>query len=402
MASKTTQPAPKPIAGYYHTVDPNYGSSQEGSSNNHVFVPSQSTASNDGSQFPLDFLPSGTDGGGWEIADSRGSLLLLYRGVKLPNIFDAAKGANPGLVVCEPMTRQYKEVPCSPEDDLKGHKCLGLFLLHGDKTRRFCGGGIDISLSNFKVMAALLRPHCFSSGHGVPVACMFSRSSVSSVFSMEREVKGAWRSSVFSIGSDWHIVKRAWGVQGIDVPSTIESFYLAGRACGSLYWGIEGTAGVALVLDEDTAGFSTAVLPEATLGSHGRCSFRVIGGGDGVMHVVRVIDNDLLKVYTRIHGGDDKWVVERLVRLREATGELPGREDGYFQGEAVIVDAHDTYVLLTPREKTWLFSVVLETMEVDRGHERNKYAGPGYPWELPLPVRKPWSPISRLFSCIEI
>lgn len=51
------------------------------------------------------------------------------------------------------------------------------------------------------------------------------------------------------------------------------------------------------------------------------------------------------------------------------------------------MDAHDTYVLLTPREKTWLFSVVLDTMEVEHGHERNKYAGPAYPWELP-PVQK--------------
>ncbi|XP_066342771.1 uncharacterized protein [Miscanthus floridulus] len=407
MAS-TTQPAPKAIAGYYHTFDPNYGSPQEGS--NHVFVPSQSTTSGN-NQFPLDFLPGGTDGG-WEIADSRGSLLLLYRGVKFPNIFNAKAAAKPGLVVCEPMTRQYKEVPCRPED-LKGrHRCLGLFLLDGDKTRRFCGGGGGINLSNFKIMAALLRPHSYSSGRGVPVACMFSTesevkgawsSSVFSVFSVGSEVtKGAWRSSVFSVGSDWHVVKRAWGNEEIHVPSTVECFYFAGRACGSLYWGIEGTGAAALVLDEATAGFSMVTLPEATLGSHGRCSFRVIGGGqeDGVLRVVRVMDNDL-KVFARIHGSDDKWVVERLVRLREATRGLPGREDGYFQEEAVIVDAHHTYVLLTPRENTWLFSVVLQTMEVDRGHDRNKYAGPAYPWELPPPVQKLWSPISRLFSCIE-
>ncbi|CAD6253804.1 unnamed protein product [Miscanthus lutarioriparius] len=143
-------------------------------------------------------------------------------------------------------------------------------------------------------------------------------------------------------------------------------------------------------------------LPGATLGSHGRCSFRVIGGGqeDGVLRIVRVIDNEL-KVFARIHGSDDKWMVERLVRLPETTRGLPAREDGYFQGEAVIVDAHDTYVLLTPREKAWLFSVVLETTEVDRRHERNMYAGPAYRWELPLPVHKLWSPISQLFSCIE-
>jgi hypothetical protein len=172
----------------HRRVDPNYGSPQDGS--NHVFIPSQSTTSGN-NQFPLDFLPGGTDGG-WEIADSHGSLLLLYRGVKFPNIFNAKDAAKPELVVCEPMTRQYKEVPCQPED-LKGrHKCLSLFLLNGEKTRRFCGGGGGISLSNFKVMAALLRPHSY-------------------------------------------VVKRAWGNKEIHVLSTVESFYFAGRACGSLY-----------------------------------------------------------------------------------------------------------------------------------------------------------------------
>lgn len=101
MAS-TTHLALKPIAGYYHTK---YGSLQEAS--NTVFVPPQSTASTD-SQFPLDFLPGGTDGG-WEIADSRGSLRLLYRGVKFPYIFNT-KAAKPVIVVSEPRTRQYKEV----------------------------------------------------------------------------------------------------------------------------------------------------------------------------------------------------------------------------------------------------------------------------------------------------
>jgi hypothetical protein len=41
----------------------------------------------------------------------------------------------------------------------------------------------------------------------------------------------------------------------------------------------------------------------------------------------------------------------------------------------MIMAAHEAYVLLTPQEKTWLFSVDLETMRVEREHERNKYAG---------------------------
>lgn len=132
-------------------------------------------------------------------------------------------------------------------------------------------------------------------------------------------------------------MKRAWGSEEMDVPNAVESFYFAGRACGSLYWGVQGT-GAALVLDEATAGFSTVTLPGTTmLGSYGRCSFRVVGGGgqNGAMRVFRFIDNDL-KIFARIHGSDDKWVEERVVRLREATRGLPGREDGYFLDGTVI------------------------------------------------------------------
>lgn len=381
-------PGPKPtIGGHYHTVDPNYESPLDGG--NHIFVPSSPITR--GRRFPLDFLPGGTNGG-WEIADSRGSLVLLYRGVQFPNILNEQTAAgtgsrrhNPGFLVCDPLTRQYKAVvPCRPEDMDEGHQFLGLFLLHGDQTNQpaAAAGGGHISLSNFRVMAALLRPHSCSSGHGVPVA---------HVFSMGSEVKqGAW-SSVFSLGgSDWHLVKKAWSSEeAINIPNTVKSFYFAGRAYGSLYWGIQDT-GTALVLDEATAEFSTVTLPEIMLGSYQRCSFRVISRqDDGALRVVRLIDNDLLKVFVRIHGSHE-WAVEGLVRLREATRGLPGREDCYFQDEAIIVDAHDTYVLLTPREKTWLFSISLETMEVDRGHERNKYAGPSYPWELPTTL---WSSI---------
>ncbi|XP_002455155.1 uncharacterized protein LOC8075115 [Sorghum bicolor] len=383
MAS--TPPGPKPIGGYYHTVDPNYESPLEGS--NYIFVPSSPATR--GFRFRLDFLPGGNNGA-WEIADSRGSLILLYRGVQLiPNMLNeqtAAAGSrhNPGFVVCDPLTRQYKAVPCRPED-MEGHQFLGLFLLHGDQTNQQAGGG-HISLSNFRVMAALHRPHCCSSSHGVPVA---------HVFSMGSEVEGAW-SSVFCLGSDWHLVKRAWSSEEpINIPNTVKSFYFAGRAYGSLYWGIQGT-GTALVLNEATAEFTMVTLPQIMLGSCGRCSFRFISRqDDGALRVVCLVDNNL-KVFVRriIHSNSsrhDEWAVEGLVRLREATRGLPGHEDGYFQDdEAIIVDAQETYVLLTPRNKTWLFSVVLETMEVDRGHERNKYAGPAYPWELPPTI---WSPI---------
>lgn len=56
--------------------------------------------------------------------------------------------------------------------------------------------------------------------------------------------------------------------------------------------------------------------------------------------------------------------------------QLPGREDHYFGNEAMILAADATHVLVTPQEETWVFSVELETMEVERAKERNRYAGP--------------------------
>jgi hypothetical protein len=57
-------------------------------------------------------------------------------------------------------------------------------------------------------------------------------------------------------------------------------------------------------------------------------SFRVIGGG--ALRVVRLVRNEL-RVLARRRGSDADadewlWVVERLVRLREATLGLPGHD----------------------------------------------------------------------------
>jgi hypothetical protein len=72
---------------------------------------------------------------------------------------------------------------------------------------------------------------------------------------------------------------------------------------------------------------------------------------------------------------------------------LPGREERFFDQGAKIVGANTEYVKLTPMlalgEETWLFSVELDTMRVEREHERNKYKGAGYPCELPWPTVLP-------------
>ncbi|KAL6592460.1 hypothetical protein ACP70R_049513 [Stipagrostis hirtigluma subsp. patula] len=65
------------------------------------------------------------------------------------------------------------------------------------------------------------------------------------------------------------------------------------------------------------------------------------------------------------------WMLERTLRLPEATLGLPGRKECYFCRTAKIVTAGKGYVVLTPAEETCLFSVRLRTMQVEREHSRN-------------------------------
>uniref|UniRef100_M8C8N0 F-box protein AT5G49610-like beta-propeller domain-containing protein n=1 Tax=Aegilops tauschii TaxID=37682 RepID=M8C8N0_AEGTA len=173
----------------------------------------------------------------------------------------------------------------------------------------------------------------------------------------------------------------------IELPSTLGPENFVGRANGTIYWGIEGSDTDVLVLDESTAEFSTATLPEALWWPSHKGISRVVGGEDGVLRVIRLINNEL-KVFARRRpdsDDDDEWSLEMQLRLPEATLGLPGREESFFQQEAMIVSANTRYVLLTPSEETWLFSVELDTMRVERNHERNKYAGAAHPYKLPWP-----------------
>jgi hypothetical protein len=71
----------------------------------------------------------------------------------------------------------------------------------------------------------------------------------------------------------------------------------------------------------------------------------------------------------------NEWVLENLVRLLEDTVGV---------GRAIIVAAHETYVV-APRHR-WLFSVDLVTMAVERVRKRNVYnEWEAYPYELPWP-----------------
>ncbi|GJM99074.1 hypothetical protein PR202_ga16139 [Eleusine coracana subsp. coracana] len=363
------------IAGNYHAVDPDWIEAEHGQplqiTGNPVFVPS-SSATVDRRHFSLDFLPDSDTG--WEIADSRGSLLLVFKRRATTSTW--ASGARtrshfslPDLVICEPLTRRFQGI-LRPADVTT--YCLGVFLLDGYHNAD--GTGSRIGTSNFRIVAivnaynALVEP-----GRSTPVAC------------------------VFTSGSDdndgWRVLPRTSkpnSVVTIPDPDEIDSISLVGRANGSIYWVITGEDRTMLVFNEDTAEFSRFLFPAGSF-SWGpyvdRRSFRVIGGDDdGALRLIRVIDN-VLKVFVRLHGSEE-WMLEKLLRISEATRGLPRHEEGryiHFHLEALIIAANDKFVLMTPQGKTWPFSVDLETMKVEREHERNNYPGAAYPCELPWP-----------------
>ncbi|BAT07585.1 Os09g0341500, partial [Oryza sativa Japonica Group] len=360
------------VAGHYHTVDDAYdrqaapGAFPDGG-RSFVFVPSDELADTDRRRFSsLDFLPDCESGYSWELADSRGGLLLLTKMKQRTGDGSPARRhcfTFPDIVVCEPLTRCHQGILCPP--DLSGYQCLGVFLLDGD------GDGGRIGMSNFKVICALYDRYLLN--YILPLsetlACTFTSGSGG----------GGWRLP--------HSTAAGGDVTLEHVRLDATSF--VGRANGRVYWEIEGDeGGDMLVLDETTAGFSLVTFPENVRESYDKRTFRIIAGGDGVaMRVVRVINNDL-KVFAQLDG-DGEWVLEKRVWLPAAARGLPGYDEGYFQeqnGEAIVVAASAAYVLLTPPvEDTWLFSVELETMAVERWHERNKYAGVAYPCELPWP-----------------
>ncbi|KAF8754416.1 hypothetical protein HU200_011498 [Digitaria exilis] len=329
-----------------------------------IFVPSPTWRSIHGheSSSSLDFVP--------KIADSRNGLLLL---LKKGGRTEPSCRINPALVVCKdlgfgPNGPNFTEIrpfrywnpgrvqsggAAVRGDQLPAGAAelpppvLGLFLLDAGRP-----GGV--SLSNFKVVAVTLRDHRLVRGRGVPGACVYS--------------------------ANWHDVSCNW--EGtIDVPNTIGSFFFAGRANGSLYWGTVSRGGasrVALVLDEVTAGSSQISVP-VSMQMHGKYEafFRVIGSEDGTtLRVVRLLDQQV-RVHARLRGCD-KWVLQTRVRLPV--------DAVVAEGGPVVVAAHETYVLVSPRNGKWIFSVDLETKAVERVRKMGVYhQDQAYPYEQQWP-----------------
>ncbi|RLN33469.1 uncharacterized protein C2845_PM03G31770 [Panicum miliaceum] len=127
----------------------------------------------------------------------------------------------------------------------------------------------------------------------------------------------------------------------------------------------------------------------------------VSGGGDGgaaVRIVHLTFGGDMLEVMSQPHGcrgtsTDNDWVVEMRVQLLDARRGLPGHKEKYFAMWTKIIDAEEGFVVLSPEEKQWLFSVNLETMEIKREYRRKKYTGAAFQYTLP------WPPVLR--ACVE-
>ncbi|GJM99082.1 hypothetical protein PR202_ga16148 [Eleusine coracana subsp. coracana] len=83
--------------------------------------------------------------------------------------------------------------------------------------------------------------------------------------------------------------------------------------------------------------------------------------------VVSLIGDELRVFAKRKHGdGTTEWLHENSVCLPEATRGLPGHKECYFSGTAKIVAVGNGYVVLTPAEERWLFSVELSVSSHDK------------------------------------
>ncbi|KAF8661231.1 hypothetical protein HU200_057075 [Digitaria exilis] len=286
-----------------------------------AFIPS--APSIDAGHFSLDFLPNGPGGRPWRLVDSCGSLLLLatQRRTFLPD-----------LIVCEPISR----VTINPiEEDMKYSHCLGVFLDRGYYVR---------SISSFSVNPPWNRWQ----RHG------------------------------------WSSPRRARSV-AIHVHG-VESAHYTGRSKGYIFWGIQDDGSV-FAVKEGTGELSHFRLPENIRASHDISTIRFVddGGSDGLVRLVSLIGHELRVFLKREHNnGGSEWVLVRSLHLAEATIGLPGYKERLFSGTVKIVAAGKGYVALTPAKETWLFSVELGTMQVEREHIRNRLAGEVYPYELRL------------------
>jgi hypothetical protein len=144
-------------------------------------------------------------------------------------------------------------------------------------------------MSDFRVVAVLHEYHESEEDRAMPVACVFSAG---------------------SDGGGWRVLPSAsTNSATVSLPGASDSISFAGRANGALYWAIGGEDGAMLGFDEAALEFSRVpfLTDDDTNGSsYDRWSFRVVGGEDGALRVVRMVRNEL-RVHARRRGSDGGW-----------------------------------------------------------------------------------------------
>ncbi|TVU00863.1 hypothetical protein EJB05_53711, partial [Eragrostis curvula] len=336
--------------GHYHAADPSFSPSR---AQRHAFVPVSRTIN--ARHFSLDFLPIGPGGRPWELVNGCGSLLLLAV---------QRRGFFPDLVVCEPVSQRYVRIHPIPE--MKYFRCLGAFLDYRYNV---------IAMSSFTV-TCVLSDHAAGMDEGVSVVTSRVYNHCAPPNPPTR-LQNGWNT--------WQAVAR----RGIHLRGA-QSAHFAGCAWGSVFFGVEDD-GTVFSVEKSSSKFSHFCLPEHVRGSHHRSTFRFVEGArvypNPVMARVVSVFGDELRVFVKRKNNNDgsiNWTHENTLRLPEATRGLPGHKECYFSRTAKIITSSKDYVVLTPVEETWLFSVELRTMQVEREHIRNRVASEVYPYELEM------------------
>uniref|UniRef100_A0ACD5Y3C4 Uncharacterized protein n=1 Tax=Avena sativa TaxID=4498 RepID=A0ACD5Y3C4_AVESA len=328
------------VAGHYRVDERKQGSCPPGCNPVFFLSPTADTVDLRPQHFSLDFLPS-RDGGSWDIADSRGGLLLLNEcteedGEETPPLFH-------DLIVCEPLTRRSRVIP--PPTWLHDSLFCSAFLLDGDADDT----GERVSLSNFRIIVALVL-------NGIARACVFTSGTGND---------SGWRTPPVTADSL---------VRPQDRP------YFEGHVAEFAYWStIENEI---IAFDRDTSKFSCSLFPDDTW----YCRLKFVGCDGGKVRIVR-LDVGYLKVFIQAEGGDE-WVLEKCIKLQQLVREVHDQDDGELQATMLtkIVSVAEGSVLLCTDKGVGLVSVDLATMEFKRVVlDKDKYHGPAYMYQLPWP-----------------
>ncbi|CAN6356717.1 unnamed protein product [Urochloa humidicola] len=263
----------------------------------------------DARHFSIDFLPGGT--ASWILQASRGSLLLLYHARRSCFSYEFAQ------IVCEPLTRRYKWIPPADLDD--NYYCWRSYLIDGE-------AGSCIGMSNFRVV-------CLFHDYDDDICVV-----------------------MYAVGS-------SWSKKNMDhIAPSLKWLDEIGHGGGCWYF-VQGRA--LIILDSSTCDFSSSELPPLALvedwdSRESYDDFFITNGRDGKLRIFTVFDGTM-KVFLRLEGGD--WMLEKRVLLSEATRGLPGYEPSFFSTPQYVHMVGAGYVILSPIDDPWMFSINLETME---------------------------------------